>query len=79
MKSAVQTRPRAAAALAGGGAAFDDFHPAVTARAMRAAARLEGGHTLTATTGLDSDTGIESLFDATMYDGGAAVLRMLRA
>ena len=69
-----------AAAATPRGAVFDAFWPDTTAKAMRAAARLDGGHALTTPESeMNSDAAIESMFDATEYDGGATVIRMLRA
>ena len=69
-----------AAAAAPRGAVFDAFWPDTTSKAMRAAARLDGGHALTTPESeLNTDAAIESMFDATEYEGGATVIRMLRA
>jgi len=69
----------AAADPASASSYWDPFWPDVTARWLRSAARPGAARALSTRSGVDTDAGIESQFDATAYEGGAAVLRMLRA
>ena len=61
---------------------FDAFFDSTTSVGLRAAARSRSGHALSARFprgALQSDGGIEAMFDRVEYEHGAGVLRMLRA